>query len=144
MNADKFYYVCHLPTQTALELRRLTSTWGQITGMEAMSEEHLADLSWAGHVGYAFYPEENIGDFNITEESIAACRVIAIELEKPLVREERNELLADSDKFVVADRWEVYSSVEKNAWAAYRDALRTLPETIEDWFNPIWPVPPAQ
>ena len=31
---------------------------------------------------------------------------------------------------------------DKAAWAIYRQALRDLPETVVDVFNPIWPSKP--
>lgn len=35
------------------------------------------------------------------------------------------------------------TSAQKADWAAYRQALRNLPATNSDPFNPEWPVPPS-
>lgn len=43
------------------------------------------------------------------------------------VRNQRDLLLADSDKFVGADRWAKYTTTQKGNITAYRQALRDLP-----------------
>jgi hypothetical protein len=54
-----------------------------------------------------------------------------------LLRNERNKKLAASDWTQAAD-----APVDKEAWAAYRQALRDLPEYTVDPENPVWPTPP--
>ena len=58
------------------------------------------------------------------------------------LRARRNELLAQSDIYVLPDRWESYSAETRAAWSAYRQALRDLPETFKDSSDPIWPERP--
>jgi hypothetical protein len=58
------------------------------------------------------------------------------------MRKKRNELLAASDVFVLADRWDSYTEAERTAWANYRQALRDLPQTIDDINNIVWPIKP--
>ena len=53
------------------------------------------------------------------------------------LRIERNRRLASSDWTQVAD-----APVDREAWAAYRQALRELPDNTPDPFNPVWPTPP--
>jgi hypothetical protein len=53
------------------------------------------------------------------------------------VRAKRNQLLADSDWTQLAD-----SPVDKDAWAVYREALRTLPEQAGFPYSVQWPVVP--
>lgn len=53
------------------------------------------------------------------------------------LREERNRLLSGSDWTQLED-----ATVNKAAWAAYRMALRFLPEATQDPFNPVWPQKP--
>jgi hypothetical protein len=53
------------------------------------------------------------------------------------VRAKRNQLLADSDWTQLAD-----SPVDKDAWAVYREALRTLPEQAGFPYSVQWPVAP--
>lgn len=59
------------------------------------------------------------------------------------LRRHRNRRLAASDVQVLPDRWEQMASEQKTAWAAYRQALRDLPQTVADPANPSWPVAPA-
>ena len=55
-----------------------------------------------------------------------------------VIRKERDGLLAASDWTQVAD-----APVDAKAWAAYRQKLRDLPETIKDPTVEIdWPEPP--
>lgn len=53
------------------------------------------------------------------------------------LRSRRNTLLSDCDWTQVSD-----APVDQAAWAAYRQALRDLPETTVDPANPVWPQPP--
>jgi len=50
------------------------------------------------------------------------------------VRAKRNQLLADSDWTQLAD-----SPVDKDAWAVYREALRTLPQQAGFPYSVTWP-----
>lgn len=58
------------------------------------------------------------------------------------LREERNRLLAESDIYVVPDRWNTYTPEQQAAWSNYRQKLRDLPANTTDPFNPVWPVKP--
>lgn len=69
-----------------------------------------------------------------------------------LLREKRNVLLADSDKYVLPD-FPHASNEQKEAWLAYRQALRDLTisqtplltGTLElDDSSVIWPLKPSQ
>jgi hypothetical protein len=59
------------------------------------------------------------------------------------IREERNRLLSESDISVLPDRWATYTEEKRLEWAAYRQALRDLPQNTTDPFNPVWPVKPT-
>lgn len=54
------------------------------------------------------------------------------------LRAHRNRLIAECDWTQVAD-----APVDKVAWAAYRQALRDLPEVTADPRTADWPAPPA-
>lgn len=49
----------------------------------------------------------------------------------------RNQKLSASDWTQVPD-----APVDQAAWAAYRQALRDLPDKTTDPANPVWPTPP--
>jgi len=59
------------------------------------------------------------------------------ELKKEHMRQERNQLLKDSDFRVLSD----YPHTNKEAWITYRHNLRTLPETWSE-SNPAFPIKP--
>lgn len=58
-----------------------------------------------------------------------------------LMREKRNQLLFDSDKYMISDF--PITEQERNKWKVYRQALRDLPKNI-DIYDIVWPLPPTQ
>jgi len=59
------------------------------------------------------------------------------------IRPERDRLLDEADlKYCNAERWDSMTITSKEAWAAYKQALRDLPDTI-DYDNPVWPTMPV-
>ena len=57
------------------------------------------------------------------------------------LRTERNTLLEQTDKYIVADSPHA-TPEKKQEWLDYRQALRDLPSNTEDPANPVWPVAP--
>jgi len=57
------------------------------------------------------------------------------------LRRQRDRLLRDSDYTQIPDF--PISDEDRGAWAAYRQQLRDLPETIPDPATVAWPQPPA-
>lgn len=60
-----------------------------------------------------------------------------------LIKEQRDQLLADSDILVLPDRWESYSPEKRFAVSSYRQALRDLPAKYTDctaYEQVVWPV----
>ena len=70
--------------------------------------------------------------------------LIARETEKAaaFVRMKRNELLDHSDKEMIPDRLEKKTEEEAEAWKAYRQALRDLPQQEGFPFEIDWPERP--
>jgi len=59
------------------------------------------------------------------------------------IRPRRDQLLDEVDlKYCNAERWDSMTITLKEAWSAYKQALRDLPDTI-DHDNPVWPMMPA-
>jgi len=58
---------------------------------------------------------------------------------RAIIIEDRNKRLADCDWTQLPD---IPSTVDKAAWAVYRQALRDLPNNNLDVHNPVYPVPP--
>lgn len=76
-----------------------------------------------------------------TEEAIAEKQAeLTASLPMQRLRFHRNDLLAQSDKYVVPD-WE---HPTKELWVGYRQALRDLPQTYaDDPDSAVFPAPPA-
>jgi hypothetical protein len=75
-----------------------------------------------------------------TENEINQEREQELELLWEQVRLQRNNLLKDSDIFVVIDKWEVLSIIEKEKIRVYRQALRDLPQNFSNPEEIIWPI----
>lgn len=75
--------------------------------------------------------------FRLTDDFVS--KLIAHETEQAAkaVRAKRDALLGASDKEVLPDR-----DTDKTAWAAYRQALREIPEQTGFPFDVDWPVMP--
>lgn len=58
------------------------------------------------------------------------------------LRTERDTLLNQTDKYVVAD-FPNTTPEKKQEWLDYRQALRDLPANTADPSNPVWPTPPT-
>lgn len=84
--------------------------------------------------------EVTVIPFTPEEEAEHIARSVARAWEK--LREKRMDKLLASDVYVLADRWFSYSPEKQAEWAAYRQALRDLPNNTQDPFNPVWPQRP--
>jgi hypothetical protein len=59
-----------------------------------------------------------------------------------LVRLLRNNLLVESDKEVLFDRWSLMTTEQQTAWTAYRQALRDVSLQEGFPFTIVWPIQP--
>jgi hypothetical protein len=73
-----------------------------------------------------------------TDEEIAAREAAAEIIAWAKLEDERDGLLAATDWTQLPD-----APVDREAWAAYRQALRDLPAKIKNPIEPEWPTPPA-
>jgi hypothetical protein len=83
---------------------------------------------------------ETIITRNKTEEEIENEQQKVIDDKWNEVRDKRNNLLQESDKYVLADRWEAASVETRANLTNYRKALRDIPQDNSDPFNIDWPV----
>ena len=74
----------------------------------------------------------------IPEATIEQLDAVKLELDKQYVRNQRNNLLTESDW--TQNRDVVLSNDAE--WKTYRQALRDLPANTTDWSNPTWPTKP--
>jgi hypothetical protein len=56
----------------------------------------------------------------------------------------RNQLLDETNEYVVADVWAALSPEEQTAWATYRQTLRTIVDPEGDPADIIWPTSPLE
>lgn len=79
-----------------------------------------------------------------TQEEIDARKARLAPYTWESIRSRRNKLLQESDIKMLPDLWATLTEEKKNEWLAYRQALRDLPATITDPFEPFdWPVKPT-
>lgn len=79
-----------------------------------------------------------------TEEEIAARKERLLPMTWQNIREQRNNLLKESDIKVLPDVWITLSLEKQNEWLEYRQKLRDLPETIVDPYEDFeWPTKPT-
>lgn len=110
-----------------------------ILGFNCLPDDKLAN--------YGFYPyQERIYDpetHYISGYELDGTTAKAVLTEFPVtaqwakIRQQRDELLKASDWTQVAD-----AQVDREAWAAYRQQLRELPETYATPAEVVWPVEP--
>ena len=58
------------------------------------------------------------------------------------VRAVRDTYLAESDLYVMPDRWATYNQDEQNAWTLYRQKLRSITTDFIDPKEVVWPTKP--
>lgn len=71
-------------------------------------------------------------------EAVRQNAALTLQVDKELVRQERNVLLLKTDWTQLPD-----STANKEAWAAYRQALRDVPTQSGFPLTVVWPVPPT-
>lgn len=59
------------------------------------------------------------------------------------IRKTRDDLLSQSDKYLLIDLWESFSENSKNEIKMYRKNLRDLPQNFSDPFDISWPIKPS-
>jgi len=84
--------------------------------------------------------EVTVVPFTHEEEAAHIAQATSRAWEK--LREKRNKLLAESDAYVLPDKWYLYTTEVQGYWAAYRQTLRDLPQNTTDPLNPSWPPKP--
>ena len=125
-----------------------------ISNFQALDEESLKSLGWLPYIkqtedkpvyvssSYTFTSSEVIEEIitrDKTEEELNQEKNKQHYYAWQRVREQRNNLLNESDKLITIDRWEKLSCEEKDRISEYRQALRDLPLRDSDPNNIIFP-----
>lgn len=140
----------------------LPAAWRNISGLCNLPDDELADLSWSGNEGCAFYPvvegsqpSHDPKTQTLTYQDVvdADAKVVnfvwsavsytqdQIDAEWNKVRVIRNSRLKSCDYTQLSDV--PMTAQEKSDWATYRQALRNLPQNTVNPFDVSWPVQPA-
>lgn len=113
------------------------SLYQEYIGMEISNDDktyiNVEDLEFEPNI---YAKEYRLVDNEVIETDIVEHTIPESELWKQF-RYRRNTLLTQSDWTVAED-----SPVDKEAWKTYRQALRDLPENVDDPTNVTWPTPP--
>ena len=115
---------------------------GKITGLLVISKpENLALNIGEGEAaieGEYSMQTKMVVDGVVVDRPAAELEAERLEAAWNNLRAQRNRLLSSCDWTQVPD-----APVDQAAWAAYRQALRDLPDNTIDPFNPVWPQQPA-
>jgi|688.fasta_scaffold622789_2 hypothetical protein len=141
MNTN-WYYRINLADKTAIEYTQIPEVWGNCSGLNAASDETLADMNWAGH-NEGFLSSSAALAQGVSQAELDRVLPLAKEVAKAIIRKKRNTLLDASDKAITIDRWEGYSAETKTIISSYRQALRDI-TTSDDLFSPAWPTIPTE
>ena len=117
-----------------------TSDGEIISVVQASSQPDAPD--GYGYVDYSHEVSETykyqVSGGTLVEKSQPDVDAIESSKAEVMLRRKRDQMLAACDWTQVPD-----APVDSQAWAAYRQALRDLPENTEDSRNPVWPTKPA-
>lgn len=90
--------------------------------------------------GRELFAEAQAGKFGPVADFVPYVKPVEqIEAE---ARQQRNQLLMESDSFVLPDRWAALTSAQQENWAQYRQALRDVPEQSGFPTDIQWPIKP--
>lgn len=107
----------------------------------------LAEPDFAQQQGWIQIPEEvpvGIG-WGFDGTTFSEPEVNQQEVDENLwkiIREERDNLLAQSDKFMLTDWFNSFSPDKQTAWVTYRSDLRNIPQIYTNPIDVIWPTVP--
>jgi hypothetical protein len=140
----------------------LPASWRNISGLRNLPDDELADLSWSGNGGAAFYPvvegsqpshdpkmqtliyedtvDSNARVVNRTWSAVSYSQD-RIDAEWTRLRTIRNSRLKACDFTQLADA--PLTVQEKSDWTTYRQALRDLPQNTVNPFDATFPTPPS-
>lgn len=117
---------------------QLPQSYCGISSFWDLSDESLADLSWARLPHIAVLSKQAAIDAGISVASIESAEQLGSYSAIERLREERDALLSASDDLISSDRFDSYSADKKKAIIEYRQSLRDVTKTA-NLFNPLLP-----
>lgn len=107
----------------------------------------LAEPDFAQEQGWVQIPEETLvgigwGFDGTTFFKLEKTQQEAEQNSWKTIREERDNLLAQSDRFMLVDLFNSLPQEKQVAWTNYRNDLRNIPEAYSNPSEVIWPTRP--
>lgn len=126
MDADKFYIIVDNVVQNVAVFREEDAARLNLKRVPIINEFGVVGMNWT------YLPNE--------DRFLPPPRDILAEWAQ--IRGMRDGLLAESDMYVMPDRWATYTQDEQNAWIVYRQKLRTITNDFIDPLEVVWPTKP--
>jgi hypothetical protein len=111
---------------------------GKVVNIAVASQEFADSQGWV--VVDGLDPQPQIG--SSYDGSVFSAPERDLNSEWAAVRGIRDDLLTQSDPFVLPDRWATYSADKQQEWSDYRQTLRDIPQTFADPADVVWPTKP--
>ena len=138
--------------------KELPKNWANVSNFYLLPTEKLKEYGWYSYRFVEAQKNENQyydgSDFVIEENEVVEYQKVRDKTQQEItqeitqeneskwlsIREERNQLLSESDWTQVLDS--PFTELKKNEWKIYRQELRDI--TLQtDVFNVIWPIKPG-
>jgi hypothetical protein len=142
MKNAKWYYEISLKDKVALQYTHLPEFYGNMGSVHDMSDDTLADLSFAV-ADRGFVTHKAAIAMGIKVTSMEKARNASRELVLEEIRMQRDHLLTITDIAATVDRWNTMDVVQQYKVTEYRQSLRDLPKQ-QDIFNLKWPAIPKE
>jgi len=126
MSADKFYIITGNVVVNIVVLKEEDAARFNLKRVPIQTEFGTVGIDWT------YLPEE--------DRFLPPPRDILGEWSR--IRAVRDTYLAESDLYVMPDRWATYNQDEQNAWTVYRDKLRNITKDFVDPKEVVWPTKP--
>lgn len=134
--------------------QELPNVWKNVSNFYLLPDSMLKTYGWLPlvienenkpvFVSSSYIIEENgvrevIVTRDKTVEEIEEEAAKELEMQWHQIRNQRDELLKQSDLLVLIDKWETLTEERKEEIRVYRQALRDIPQTFQDPSEVIWP-----
>lgn len=151
-NMKKYCYIEN--NQIRLINQDLPVNWKNISNFYILPDEILKKYGWLPLITETenkpiFVSSNYIIEENFVREIIVTRDKTQAEIEEEnqkeieqqwsQARSQRDEMLKQSDIFVLIDKWETYSLERQNEIRSYRQSLRDIPQNFQDPTEIIWP-----
>lgn len=143
MSNNEWYMVIDTDLKVASDYFQLPVEWREITNLQTLSEEELANIGKQLETSGLSLVNVNVArESGIDADSIDSVISYCFGDYLTWMRALRDFILIQTDKYTATDRWETYDAVSKRNITAYRTALRDLTKT--SIYGENWPCLPVE